>query len=120
MRRQFRLPKTIADKLRSLVGKDAQAEIVFEVTPDAQRISDQLAHDVERSLTLTSMERQARLSKVPKQPTKVVAITAVFLRNADVIAEVLQRTDGGADTITNAQALCPTCHRRLHFGQQLS
>ena len=25
-------------------------------------------------------------------------------------------TDGGEDTVENSQALCPNCHRELHFG----
>ena len=28
-----------------------------------------------------------------------------------------QLADGGTDTITNAIAVCPNCHRELHFGQ---
>jgi 5-methylcytosine-specific restriction protein A len=24
--------------------------------------------------------------------------------------------EGGEDTVENALALCPNCHRRLHFG----
>jgi 5-methylcytosine-specific restriction protein A len=74
--------------------------------------------------------------------------TAVHLRNADVVAEVLIRANGtcercgknapflrakdgtpylevhhkeklangGDDTVENAIALCPNCHRREHFG----
>ena len=26
-------------------------------------------------------------------------------------------TDGGEDTVKNAQALCPNCHRKAHYGQ---
>ncbi|WP_409364452.1 HNH endonuclease [Burkholderia sp. Bp9090] len=25
--------------------------------------------------------------------------------------------DGGSDTVTNAVAVCPNCHRRLHFSE---
>ncbi|EOJ8646441.1 HNH endonuclease [Vibrio parahaemolyticus] len=31
---------------------------------------------------------------------------------------VLPLADGGSDTITNTAALCPNCHKELHFGQQ--
>ncbi|WAG20214.1 HNH endonuclease [Burkholderia gladioli] len=72
----------------------------------------------------------------------------IFLRNADVVAEVLHRANGacercknpapflrkkdgspylevhhvqqlandGEDTVDNAIALCPNCHREMHFG----
>lgn len=146
---EFRLSNVIADNLRSLAAsKNAPTEIVFQVIPDVNGVADQLARDVERSLSLTAAERLARLSVAPRKPRKVPALTMVFLRNADVIAHVLQRANGvceecgkgapflrasdgsphlevhhrvrladdGEDTIANAVALCPTCHRRLHFG----
>ena len=28
--------------------------------------------------------------------------------------------DGGSDTITNAIALCPNCHREFHYGQSMN
>ena len=28
--------------------------------------------------------------------------------------------DGGSDTVSNAAALCPNCHRELHYGQNSS
>ncbi|WP_417448483.1 HNH endonuclease [Idiomarina abyssalis] len=39
------------------------------------------------------------------------------------VHHVLRLADGGADTIHNAVAICPNCHRRLHYGadkQQLA
>lgn len=32
------------------------------------------------------------------------------------VHHVLRLTDGGEDTIENAVALCPNCHRELHYG----
>lgn len=32
------------------------------------------------------------------------------------VHHVLQMAEGGSDTITNAVALCPNCHRELHYG----
>jgi 5-methylcytosine-specific restriction protein A len=65
-------------------------------------------------------------------------VTKSYLRNPDVIVEVLNRaggfTDktpylevhhkvqlaaGGEDVVENAIALCPNCHRREHFGPAL-
>lgn len=34
------------------------------------------------------------------------------------IHHVLPLADGGSDTITNTAALCPNCHKEIHFGAQ--
>jgi hypothetical protein len=92
--------------------------------------------------------RRARLRGARPQPRATYVLTRVFIRNADVIAEVLSRAsgrcercdsrapfarrsdnspylevhhrvtlaDGGNDTVENAIALCPNCHREAHFG----
>ncbi|WP_447578326.1 HNH endonuclease [Achromobacter kerstersii] len=93
-------------------------------------------------------DRLARLHSAPKTPPRVIVRATAFIRNADVIVEVLQRAqghcegcqqpapfiskaknepylevhhkvrlaDGGDDTVDNAIALCPNCHREMHFG----
>jgi hypothetical protein len=103
---------------------------------------------VERSLRDPPTERRERLKGASKLATKVSVVTEVFLRNPDVVAEVLfraqgkcdychrpapflrkkngspylevhhkkQLANGGEDTVENAIALCPNCHRELHFG----
>jgi 5-methylcytosine-specific restriction protein A len=103
---------------------------------------------VNRSLQDSSEERRIRLKSAPRKPTKIAATTYFFLRNQDVVAEVLSRAagvcegcgssapfirrsdgspylevhhrtplaNGGDDTVDNAFALCPNCHRRAHFG----
>ena len=103
---------------------------------------------VERSLQDPPAKRQQRLKTASKLPTKVAILTTVFLRNADVVAEVLYRaqgkceschrpapflrkkdgnpylevhhkkqlTNGGEETVGNALALCPNCHREHRFG----
>jgi 5-methylcytosine-specific restriction endonuclease McrA len=103
---------------------------------------------VEKSTCLNSSERKARLRRAPKKPQSRLALTLVFDRNPDVVAEVLARADGkcelcfnpapfyrssdgtpylevhhlvrladgGDDTIENAVAACPNCHRQQHFG----
>ncbi|WLE60554.1 HNH endonuclease [Burkholderia plantarii] len=105
---------------------------------------------VEKSTRDTSAARKARLKKAPTRPKIIRIVTEVFLRNADVVAEVLQRAsgfcerckkpapflrkkdatpylevhhriqlaNGGEDTEDNAIALCPNCHRELHFGEK--
>lgn len=103
---------------------------------------------IENSFRDSGSARQKRLKKAAKIPEKVAVITQVYVRNPDVIAEVLIRANGqceicrksapfyrkkdgtpylevhhkiplahgGEDTIDNAVALCPNCHREQHFG----
>ena len=104
--------------------------------------------EVEKSLHLAFEARRARLRLAPKKPKRVQVIAYEFVRNPDVVAEVLcqanglcggcskpapfnRRTDGspylevhhkiqlslgGEDTVENAIALCPNCHRKSHYG----
>ena len=103
---------------------------------------------VKVALNSSASERQERLKNANPEPRKVWRKVAVYVRNPDVVAEVLQRangnceecreaapffrssnrtpylevhhrkqlSDGGEDTVENAVALCPNCHRRKHFG----
>ena len=100
------------------------------------------------SLKLPASERQNRLANAPKTPAKVLVVSEQFVRNPDVVAEVLLRagkhcercgslapfsrrrdgspylevhhkrplSKGGDDTVENAVALCPNCHRFEHHG----
>ncbi|MBR8278602.1 HNH endonuclease [Burkholderia cenocepacia] len=104
--------------------------------------------DVKRALADTSVARRMRLSRSNKKPVKIKAVTEIYVRSADVVAEVLLRANGacerckepapflrkkdctpylevhhkqrladdGEDSVENAIALCPNCHRELHFG----
>lgn len=108
-----------------------------------------LGADVRLSQRDSSAARIKRLAKASKTPIVAIATTTVFLRNSDVVVEVLERaagicerckkpapfvrkTDqspylevhhklqlaqGGEDTVENAVALCPNCHRREHYGE---
>lgn len=49
---------------------------------------------VKRALSDPPSKRQARLQAAAKVPLKVVAVTEIYLRNADVVAEVLHRASG--------------------------
>lgn len=103
---------------------------------------------VAKSLGDPAAARRLRLQEAKKTPDTVTATTTVYVRNPDVVAEVLLRADGqcelckgsapfnrkadgspylevhhqvqlskgGEDTVENAVALCPNCHRREHFG----
>lgn len=93
-------------------------------------------------------QRLDRLERAQSVPQRVEVRTYQYVRNADVIIEVLLRaagrcedcdapapftrasddspylevhhivhlSAGGEDTVANAVALCPNCHRRAHFG----
>jgi len=46
---------------------------------------------------------------------------APFIRRRDgtpylEVHHIIQLSKGGNDTINNAVAICPNCHRELHFG----
>ncbi len=103
---------------------------------------------IKKSKTDTPENRKARLKEAPKKPSKSTVTSMVYIRNPDVVAEVLLRAngvcerchkdapfirkkdntpylevhhtrqlaDGGEDTVENAEALCPNCHREAHFG----
>lgn len=103
---------------------------------------------VKAALDGPESERKERLKNASPEPRKVWRMVAVYVRNPDVVAEVLHRatgnceacgeaapfirssngtpylevhhrtqlSDGGDDTVENAVALCPNCHRKKHFG----
>ena len=92
--------------------------------------------------------RLERLRVAPRVPKRITVQTTSFIRNQDVIEEVLFRASGfceicwspapfirssnsepylevhhtvplaqsGEDTVDNAVAICPNCHRRAHHG----
>ncbi|WP_207479601.1 HNH endonuclease [Arenibaculum pallidiluteum] len=119
------------------------------------RTETQLKEDLEQAVrkarASSRAERKARLDVAPKKPATVTVLAKAFIRNADVIAEVLDRANGtcegcnesapfdrrsdgtpylevhhkvplaagGDDTVENAVALCPNCHRNEHYGAPL-
>lgn len=123
-------------------------EVAVPVSPlNESSFREDLNKRVLNSLADTPKERQLRLAVAPKMPRRVEITSASFVRNSDVIAEVLMRAsgvcelcaspapfirksdgspylevhhrvrlaDGGEDTVGNAVALCPNCHRREHY-----
>lgn len=131
-------------------------EIVVQYTSAiSQEVSLADYHDdfdlkVAKALGDSSENRKKRLQTSSKKPGKIVVQTELFVRNPDVVAEVLARAEGvcercreqapflrakdgqpylevhhkqqlahgGDDTIDNALALCPNCHRELHHGKR--
>lgn len=114
-----------------------------------EQLDAQFEKAVNDALADSPSVRQARLRDAAKMPTKVQVIAEVYVRNADVVAEVLavangvcqacskpapfikkrdgtpflevhhrkRLADGGEDTVENAIALCPNCHREMHYGK---
>lgn len=111
---------------------------------EATDLNLQVAH----SLTTSTKSRRKRLKAAPARPKSRLTVVRQFIRNPDVIAEVLLRAKGkcercrksapftrysdgtpylevhhrtqlslgGEDTVINAIALCPNCHRYQHYG----
>jgi hypothetical protein len=107
-----------------------------------------LAGKIRKSLKDSEEARRKRLAKATKFAPIRPAITQIYLRNADVVVEVLKRAngcceeckkpapftrksdatpylevhhrkplaEGGEDTVENAVAMCPNCHRKAHHG----
>ncbi len=113
-----------------------------------ENLQEDFNRALERSLRDDPSRRRARLATTDPMPRRVNVMAAAFVRNPDVVAEVLLRanancescgapapfkraSDGspylevhhilplaknGKDTVDNAEALCPNCHRQKHFG----
>lgn len=116
--------------------------------PSLELVNGFLEEAVGICLSHSQKERLERLQSAPTLPERIEVITTAFLRNPDVIAEVLHRakgicgkcgkpapftrksngtpylevhhwiplSEGGEDTVENAGALCPNCHRQAHHG----
>lgn len=125
---------------------EIQVDVPIERVSDIelQRKLDAAVHE---SFQVDPRVRTARLASALAQPRRVEVSSFAFIRNPDVIAEVLARAqgiceacgaaapfsrrsdgtpylevhhktrlaDGGQDTVQNAVALCPNCHRREHY-----
>ena len=119
----------------------------FERTNTSVNLAKKFEDDVEKSLRDTGENRRKNLAHAQKTPKEISVITTVFIRNPDVVAEVLLRANGvcerckndapflrkdgrpylevhhkthlangGEDSVENATALCPNCHRAVHYG----
>lgn len=129
--------------------REANVQLTEEPTAASLAVSGlELDAETVKSLALPDKLRQQRLALADRVPRKITVETTVFLRNPDVVAEVLIRAngfceicecaapflrrsdalpylevhhstrlaDGGEDSVKNAVAACPNCHRQAHFG----
>ena len=118
-----------------------------ETLTPAEQVDRQFFFAVETSRSDSTEERRRRLATAAVLPRRMSVQTTAFVRNPDVVAEVLYRAtgeceqcgcpapfvrasngepylevhhrqplaQGGEDTVANAIAVCPNCHRRAHF-----
>lgn len=138
---------TTGHALRAVVARHERRLSPLETPASLEALQEQFAHEVRAALSRDSQTRRERLAHAPKVPGTATVTTRVFLRNADVVAEVLRRADGvceicgrnapfirgdgspylevhhrvqlahgGEDTVENAIAACPNCHREVHHG----
>lgn len=116
---------------------------------DPKMLEQSFERELKISTNDSKQRRQERLKQANKKPISTITQARVFIRNADVVVEVLQRANGvcdycekpapfvkdsdgqgylevhhikpladnGDDTIDNAVALCPNCHRQAHHGK---
>ena len=138
-----KLPEDVANQLIQLLigrmGANAIPQIDF---------TKAFAEQVKNSASDTSLARTKRLQSANRLPQRMPVLTYEFVRNPDVVAEVLYQAkgvcakckcnapfkkridgspylevhhrvplaEGGEDTVKNAVALCPNCHREFHYG----
>ena len=78
---------------------------------------------VKKALADSPSKRQAQLENASRVPLKVQATTEVYLRNADVAAEVLYRAAGNASVAASPLRLCRkdgTPYLEVHHRKQLA
>ena len=148
------LPEDVAERLENLVIGRTEIQVRERSDPASPDIvtDQEYAADLDAKVANASNDnptaRRNRLKKASKTPRKVFVQSTNYMRNPDVIAEVLARSSGyceeckarapfarksdntpylevhhvirladdGDDTVENALALCPNCHRKRHFG----
>ncbi|MDO6612275.1 HNH endonuclease signature motif containing protein [Shewanella sp. 1_MG-2023] len=121
---------------------------IKQAIPNESSYDDELIKRIKNSNKLSHEDRLKELEESSRLPEKIEVTTYRFIRNANVIVEVLTRAngtcencnseapflrsknrtpylevhhviklaDGGEDTVDNVIAVCPNCHRQLHFG----
>lgn len=138
-----RMAKEIAVKIIEILASRSEIK-----ANSKNQLKKEFDDGIHKSINDRVSERRKRLSMAAKKPPRVAVISYEFVRNPDVVAEVLylangicskckskapfrKRRDGspylevhhkiplaenGEDTVENAIALCPNCHRESHFG----
>ena len=138
---------------RTDVGCDVRSIDIHAIADDRLRTESLTTFESEFERAVEAAElsstsiRAERLKLAPTLPQRTQVVTTVFVRNPDVVAEVLFQAKGhcqrcmspapfmrgsdgtpylevhhrvplavgGEDTVANAIALCPNCHRAAHY-----
>ena len=142
----YRQAKSGFEKLGYKIVEKRKIKAVDSIHNDFQK-------EVEQSPKDAPAKRRARLAKAPRKPQEKLVQVRDFIRNRDVVVEVLKRSKGrcenkectkpepfrksngktylevhhkeqlakgGDDTVENAVALCPNCHRQAHYGPSIT
>ena len=121
---------------------------IFDCNISSDLYNKRLEEGISKSRRDSRDARQLRLAEAVRTPVSVQVTSCAFIRNPDVIVEVLERaggkceacfqdapflrakdntpylevhhtmplSEGGDDVVVNAIALCPNCHRKMHYG----
>ena len=138
-------------KEKGLSSYSQQMKKIFDSYNEKQSyesLQQDFTKEIEQSANVSASVRGKRLKKALKTAKITEATIKVYVRNPDVVAEVLYRAkgicekchkpapfirakdntpflevhhiqgiaQGGLDIVENALALCPNCHRELHYG----
>lgn len=141
------VPSEVGQRLFDLLGSRCGSARALR---NLHKVKKDFDAEVARSMRETAIARQQKLLAASPQPQRVAVLSYEFVRNPDVVAEVLYQAyqtgchcgrcgreapfkkrdgtpylevhhvqplaEGGDDTVANAIALCPNCHRELHYG----
>ncbi|QNP44319.1 HNH endonuclease [Sphingomonas daechungensis] len=146
---QFRAERVVSEADGSKWFDLVQSSVISPTNRvDEGELRRTFAQKVANAVQTSREARLNRLKSAPKRPPTVATTAIAYLRNPDVVAEVLYRSqgvcegcgmnapfdrksdgspylevhhkmhlsEGGEDTVENAIAICPNCHRREHFG----
>lgn len=130
------------------VGGDLNHFIFNHEQVTSDTYNQQLEDDIAKSRRDSKEARSKRLAEAARKPASVQVASVAYVRNPDVIVEVLERaegkcesclqdapflrakdntpylevhhkvplSEGGEDVVENALAVCPNCHRKMHYG----
>lgn len=90
-----------------LIGKFLIRDIFNQQVPtiDIKTLDETFKREIGISINDNKQKRQERLKRAIKKPTSTFVQTRIFLRNADVVVEVLERANGE----------CERCKKRAPF-----
>lgn len=109
------------------VDLDQKIRSAFSDSPESRRTRLRGAPRIPKTITTTTITYQRNPDVIVEALDRANGICercsceAPFIRRSDgtrylEVHHKVRLADGGEDTIENALALCPNCHRELHYG----